>query len=451
MLLCLRLYPKGGLGELWKLIEAQKRNLFSEGVMPLFAQQMEGREYIGINMDVQRLELIQSVFLKNIGTMISVDRTKTIPLIHPVFFPMPRGHPRNLERYQVFLKVSPDKYDEVKELLMSLDYPKDIVLTYLSFSFGDDDIILSFLARDRESITKFVNDRIRTIDGVEAFEIARVVKLLNLCPEDQLSAYNSRFLFSVPAGKKGRMRNPKAYAKYIAERSTSTVIVRLFPKKSLEELWKEIEREMPRLETKEVVPLYASQQEAKGWVAVIFETQNLEALGKCIISKLPRVLSINKTRTIPMVEPTYFLLPKKHPKNLKRYLVSIRTDPRHYQSIYSQLISYPYPPSTYLTYITYTLGDDDILLSILTDRYETAEELTKKVAVQIEGIKSYDLSSQVKTKRLTSRRRWEEHLSLFLSSYDKIHQRELDRNYQWPEDFYEHAALTGAFKHDLED
>ncbi|MGQ9581909.1 MAG: hypothetical protein ACUVV6_00145 [Thermoplasmatota archaeon] len=451
MLLCLRLYPKGGLGELWRLIEAEKRNLFWEGVTPLFAQQMEGREYIGVNIDVQKLENIQNVFLKNIATMIAVDRTKTIPLIRPVFFPMPKGHAKRLERFQVFLKVHPDRYEEVRTKIIGLDYPRDIVLTYLSYSFGDDDIILSILSRSREALAEFVGESVKRIEGVEATEIAHVVKLVPLCPESRLESYNSRFLYSVPAGRAGRMRNPKAYAKYMAECSKSTVIVRLFPRRTLEELWTEIERNVAKLETKDVVPLYASQQEAKGWVAIIFETTNLEALGNTIASRLPKVVSITKTRTIPMVEPTYFLMPKKHPRNLQRYLVSIRAEPTKFHTIYSQLISYYYPPGMFLTYITYTLGDDDILLSILTDCYDRVEEVTKKMFTQIEGVKSYDVSSQVKTKRLTSKRRWEEHLGHFLSSYDKIHEKQLDRGYEWPEDFYERAALSGAFRHDLED
>ncbi len=451
MLLCLRLYPKGGLGELWKLIEAEKRNLFWEGVTPLFAQQMEGREYIGINLDVQKPEYILSVFLKNIATMIAVDKTKTIPLIHPMFFPLPKGHAKSLQRFQVFLRVHPEKYEEVRSKIVELEYPRDIVLTYLSFSFGDDDVILSMLARNREVLARFVSESVRRVEGVEAAEIAHVVRLVPLCPQSQLEACNSRFLCSAPAGRPSKLRNPTAYAKYRAERSKSTVIVRLFPKRGLEELWTEIEKSAPKLETKDVVPLYASQQEAKGWVAIIFETSNFEALGSTITNKLPKMLSICKTRTIPMVEPTYFLLPKKHPRNLQRYLVSIRAEPTKFHSIYSQLISYSYPSPMFLTYITYTLGDDDILLSILTDCYERIEEVTKKAFTLIDGVKSYDVSSQVRTKRLTSKRRWEEHLSHFLSSYDRMHEREFDRSFEWPEDFYERAALTGAFRHDLED
>jgi hypothetical protein len=151
-----------------------------------------------------------------------------------------------------------------------------------------------------------------------------------------------------------------------------------------------------------------------------------------------------------MLEPTYFLMPKKHPKNLERYLISLRVEPRKAQNIHSSIVDHDFPENVFLTYLTFTLGDDDILLSILAESHDSAHNFVKNTFGTMEGVNYYSISNQLKTMRLTSVMKWKRHQHKFLSGYDKRHKKEY-ADYDWTNDFSEYAAMTGAFVHELED
>lgn len=451
MLVLVRLFPKGGLESLWNTIEAEKRNLYWEDVKPLYAIQQEGKDYLSIVLDVNNLESVQKVFLKNLGTMASVRKTKTIPIMGPIYFPLPEGHPEGLVRYQVFLRIDPDKYDAVYNKIKTYEYPEDVNVTYLSYSFGDDDIIVSFLAKDRETAHGFVENHLGKIDGVNAHDTSRVMKSIYLLPPAKSKEHKDRFLYSAPAGKPGERVNKAAYEKYLNEEAGMTVIVRLFAKKSLDKLWEDIENNLPKFKSERLIPLYASQQEAKDYITVIFEASNFEVLKDVTTTNLPTLVDVRKTRTIPMLEPTYFLMPKEHPKDLDRYLISLRVSPASTQSVRSKIIGYPFPKNVYLTYLTFTLGDDDILLSLLADSRDSVLAFVKGAFDNALEVKSWKISNQLKTKRLAPKDVWKKHRDKFLSSYDKEHQIDYDDEFDWTDDFDEYAKMTGAFSHELED
>lgn len=451
MLVLVRLYPKGGLDSLGKLLESEKRNLYWEDIRPLYAIRQEGKKFLSIVLDVKNVDAIQKVFLKNLETMTSVRKSITIPIMSPVYFPLPEGHEKDLSRFMLFLRIEPGKYDEVyTKLLSDMKYPDGVNVTYLSYSFGDDDLILSILAKDRENALKFAENTISKIDGVLAHDTSKVVERIPLLPEDKLKTHVGRFMYSVPAGQKGAMANPEAYAKYVNEKAPMSVIIRLFSKKNLPKLWEDVEKNVPAMESKNFTAYYASQQDAKDYITVISEATNFEVLRTMVVKDLPTLVDSRKTRTIPMMNPTYFLMPKEHPRNLERFLISLRVMPGDIQTIRSKIIAYDFPDNVFLTYLTFTLGEDDILLSILSDSQKSAQEFAKKAFDKMDGIVSYDISNQLKTMRLTTTKKWKNHQGRFLSSYDKQHKKDFDSRFDWTDDFDTYAAMTGAFTHELE-
>jgi hypothetical protein len=450
MLVLIRLFPKGELSHLWDTVEIEKRYLHWEGVVPLYAIQQEGKNYISIIMDVKNLDSVQNVFLRYFATMTSVRQTRTIPIMAPLYFPLPEGHPKHLMRFQVYLRVSPDKYAEVYDRVISLNYPNDVMLTYISNSFGDDDIILSVLAETKEAAHDFIDNQIGKIDGVLALDTSLVLKSLYLQPPDRSAEHRNRFLYSVPAGQKGELKNPDAYNSYRRERTPMTVIVRLFAKKSLEKLWEDIEEKMPKAESKDLIPLYASQQEGKDFINVIFEAMNFEVLKDVLTENLPTLVDVRKTRTIPMLEPTYFLMPKAHPKDLERYLISLVVEPRKAQTIHSNIVNYEFPEKVFLTYLTFSLGEDDVLLSILAENRKSAQAFAQNAFDTMDGVINYQISNQLRTKRLASKEVWRRHQSKYLSSFNKEHEQDYDDDFDWTDDFEEYAAMMGAFVHEFE-
>ena len=451
MLVLVRLYPKGGLDSLGKLLESEKRNLYWKDIRPLYAIRQEGKKFLSIVLDVKNVDAIQKVFLKNLGTMTSVRKSITIPIMNPVYFPLPEGHEKDLNRFMLFLRVEPGKYDDVyTKLLSDMKYPDGVFGTYLSYSFGDDDIILSILTKDREKALKFAEETINKMDGVMAHDISKVLERIPLLPQDKLKTHIERFMYTVPAGQKGEMTNPEAYAKYVNEKAPLSVIIRLFSNKNLPKLWEDVEKNVPDMDSNNFSPYYASQQDTKDYITLISEVTNFEVLRDLVVKDLPKRVDMRKTRTIPMMNSTYFLMPKDHPRNLERFLISLRVIPGDIQSIRSKIIAYNFPDNVFMTYLTFTLGEDDILLSILTDSQKSAQTFTKDAFEKMEGIVSYEISNQLKTMRLTSQKKWKNHQSRFLSSYDKQHKGEFDNKFDWTDDFDEYAIMTGAFPRDLE-
>lgn len=451
MLVLIRLIPKGDLNELCTAVETEKRNLYWEDVKPLYLMRQEGKDYLSIILDVKDIDSVQKVFLNNLITMTSVKDTKTIPIMSPVYFPLPEGHAEDLKRYQVYLRVTPEKYNDVYNSILKLDYPDNVIITYFAYSFGDDDIIISMLAKNRETALEFANNTLGKIDGVNALDTSLVLRSKYLLPTDKSLEHKSRFLYSSPAGTEGHLVNQAAYDSYLKENSPMTVIVRLFAKSSLDKLWEDIENHLPKFESADLKPLYASQQEAKDYITVIFEARNFEVLKDVLTTNLPTLIDVRKTRTIPMLEPIYFLLPKNHPKNLERYLITLTVNPKMTYDIRSIIVSAKFPDDVFATYLTLTLGDDDILISVLASSRDAVQALAKNLFADMDGVESYDISTQLKTKRLASLETWKNHQNRFLSSHDKEFKKDLDESYDWTNDFYDHAAITGAFVREFDE
>ncbi|MBA3044839.1 MAG: hypothetical protein KKH41_02605 [Candidatus Thermoplasmatota archaeon] len=451
MLVLIRLYPKGSLSNMCKLVESEKRNLYWDDVTPLYAIRQEGKEYLSILLDVKNLEAIEKVFVKGLNAMASVRETRTIPIMSPIYFPLPDKHPKDLARYLMYLRVEPGKYDKVyNKIKNDLEASKNAFVVYLSYSFGDDDIIVTVLAEDRETALNFGKDMIGKIDGVLAYDMSKVVERISMIPEAKLKAHTDKFYYTVPAGQKGKMKNPEAYEKYLNERAPMNVIIRLFAKKNLAALWEDIEKHIPKLESKNFTPLYASQQETKDHITLISEAINFEVLRDLLVKDLPKFVDVRKTRTIPMMDPTYYLLPKEHPKDLERFLISLKVNPGEILDIESHITSLDFPKNVFMTYMTFTLGEDDILVSILTDNQKAAQKFAKDSFDKMIGVRSYEVSNQLKTKRLTTLKKWKQHQNRYLSSYDKQFSKDLDGSYDWTNDFDEYATMTGAFPRDLE-
>jgi DNA-binding Lrp family transcriptional regulator len=436
------------------MVEAEKRNLFWKDVEPLYAIQQEGKKYLSIVLNVKSMEAVHKVFLKNFHTLTSLKKTRTIPIMCPAYFPLPDGHPKGLERYMVYLRVAPQKYSEVYDKLLSLKHTDDTFLVYASHSFGDDDIIVSMLSKNRETINDFIKKHLGGMDGVNAYETSRVVNRISFLPKKKMDAHVGQFLFDAPAGFNGKRKNPAVYEKYIKERAPMTVIVRLYAKKSLEKLWADVEQNIQKFETQNIVPLYASQQEYKSYLTIIFETSNFEVLKDFMVDKIPNMTDLKKTRTIPLMDPTYFLMPKVHPKKLERYLITLRVGPGLIQQIRTNILGLDLPKNVFVTYLSYSLGVDDIHMSILAESRRAAQQMVKKAFDNMPGVESYDLSNQLRTIRLASKDRWKRHRDRFLSNYDKDHKAEYDTRYDWTDwsdDFEQFALMTGAFQRDMED
>lgn len=228
------------------------------------------------------------------------------------------------------------------------------------------------------------------------------------------------------------------------------IIVRLHPKTDLNKIWNFVDNEMEKWSIKSVIPLYATQSEGMMSVAVIFDVKDPDDIAPFLTENLSKCEECHHSSTISLMRPIFFPIPKKKPVNIQRYVIRIYTHPRNYKSIYEYLLNYNYPFNLFPVYVSYSLGDEDIVMSAASDSLQTVNRFVKDNIRSLEGADSVLFYPVVKAKRFAPLEKLIEEQKKHLSDKArKIPESEIDKNFDWVENFEEYAMLTGAFRGDL--
>ena len=228
------------------------------------------------------------------------------------------------------------------------------------------------------------------------------------------------------------------------------IIVRLHPKADLNRIWDFVENQMDKWSLKSVTPLYATQAEGMMSVAVIFDVKDPDDISPFLTENLSKCDECHHSSTISLMKPIFFPIPKKKPVNIQRYVIRIYTHPRNYKSIYDYLLNYNYPFNLFPIYISYSLGDEDIVMNVAADSLQTVNRFVKDNIRSLEGADSVLFYPVVKAKRFAPLEKLIEEQKKHLSAKaKKIPDSEIDKDFDWVENFEEYAMLTGAFPGDL--
>lgn len=226
------------------------------------------------------------------------------------------------------------------------------------------------------------------------------------------------------------------------------LIVRLYPKREINKVWEFIENEIEKEESGVVTPLYASQTEGMCEVSTIFDVKDPDNIAHFLTENISQCDECHHTKTVALMKPVFFPIPKKKPEVLHRYILHINTHPKYYKELYNYLIGYNYPENIFPIYISYSLGDEDILMSLAADSYETMKDFVRKRIQSKEGIELSALYPVIKSKRFAPLSKLVEYQKKFLAEKaKKIPEEEIDLEFDWT--FEEYAKLTGAFPRDL--
>ena len=121
------------------------------------------------------------------------------------------------------------------------------------------------------------------------------------------------------------------------------MIVRLFPKTDLNKVWHFVENVIAKETSEDITPLYSAQLEGMMSVGVIFDVKNPDNIAHFLTETLSDFDECHHTRTISLMKPVFFPIPKQKPENIQRYVIRIYTHPKNYKTIYNYLINYKYP------------------------------------------------------------------------------------------------------------
>ena len=102
MLMIVRLYPKTDLSRVWNYIENEIKEDSTKPYTTLYASQSEGMMNVGIILDVNKPNDIASFLTEDIVRCDEIHHTKTVPLLKPVFFRIPKRKPESIQRYLIY-------------------------------------------------------------------------------------------------------------------------------------------------------------------------------------------------------------------------------------------------------------------------------------------------------------------------------------------------------------
>jgi hypothetical protein len=201
MMILLRIFPKQDLSDSWSRALANLEKISNKDCTPLYASQQEEKDFMSMMYDVKDIDSFADVLVKDIPSAANSEKTRTITLLKPVFFPAPKDRPEQLERYQVAIRVASDELNNVFNHTVHLDYPVDLFPTYAAYSFGEDDILLSVLSISRDKVRAFVKEKIESQEGVLGVDIARINVSKRLAPLEMWRRYREdKYLFKPSDG-----------------------------------------------------------------------------------------------------------------------------------------------------------------------------------------------------------------------------------------------------------
>jgi hypothetical protein len=229
------------------------------------------------------------------------------------------------------------------------------------------------------------------------------------------------------------------------------IIVRLAPKSNLDKIWKYVENNIAKEETtKFLTPLYATQAEGMMSVGVVFDVKDPDDIAHFLIENLAKCDECHHTNTVSLMKPVFFPIPKKRPATIHRFIIRIYTHPRNYKAIYDYLVNYRYPSNMFPIYISYSLGDEDIVMNVAADSSATVNNFVREKVRNLDGADTVHIYPVVKAKRFAPLEKIIEEQQRHLAEQaKKIPESEIDKDFDYVGDFEEYALLSGAFPRDL--
>ena len=196
MMIVVRIFPRGELRGSWDRVIGNLEELSSDRCVPLYLSQREEENFMTLIYDVEDIDCFADIVTDSIPSLLHPEKTRTITLLKPVFFPAPKDRPTNLERFQVSISATPEEVANIFNHIIHLDYPRDTFPTYTAYSFGEDDILTSMLSTNRERLEQFVNEGLSPLRGVTSITLGHIDKSMRVAPAAMWKKYReSRYAF----------------------------------------------------------------------------------------------------------------------------------------------------------------------------------------------------------------------------------------------------------------
>jgi len=188
------------LGESWNRVLDNLETISNNYCTPLYLSRREEENRMSMVYDVKEVNALSDILVKNIPSLLQPEKTRTVTLLNPAFFPAPKDRPANLERFQVALSVRSEELENIFNFILHLDYPNDAFPTYAAYSLGEADILVSMCSTSMDRLRRFVKEKLEPQKGVVSVEVGHISRSKRVAPTMMWKRYReNRYLFKPTA------------------------------------------------------------------------------------------------------------------------------------------------------------------------------------------------------------------------------------------------------------
>ncbi len=187
----------------WNYVHRNHSSWRSKDVRILYMTSRHLQEDTSLIVDSTDADNLADFLLKHIATIKHVSGIWVINMAKMKFFMLPVDRPRDWSRFTVTIEAKPDHLQPIYDEISSFETGRDVMINYITHTFQSfkESIMVSVLARGREHMESFVDDCIKSIDGVLDTEVTYINKSLRLVTPEEWQESVGPFR-AAPGGKK---------------------------------------------------------------------------------------------------------------------------------------------------------------------------------------------------------------------------------------------------------
>lgn len=229
------------------------------------------------------------------------------------------------------------------------------------------------------------------------------------------------------------------------------LIINLYAKRNADKIWDYIVSNVKCHASKTVRPLYVSQIDGKNYISIIFDIQQINDIVRFLIDQIGGCDEIAKSRTFTLIKPVFLPIPRERTEGLGKFSIALKVEPKYYHDVYNELLEYRYGTEAFPTYISYSLGETDILMEMFAENFESVKNFVSDKICMMEGVTEYSIDLINRTQLIAEKERWRRlqksllHIPSWLASED-LRGRYL---YDYELSVEDYARLTGAMVDEL--
>jgi len=194
LLTLVRLFARRNPDIVWDYIQTSYGDIRAGDVMPLFMSQQKWKRFVTIIFEAKTLDDLHSFIIDQSAKCPEISDTQTIPLMKPVFLPIPKERPVDIGRYSVTVKVHPTGYRDVYESIINTKHNSNLFVWYAAYALGQYDVFCSVFAKGKREIDQF-SRTLRKLLGVTNVTALPLKRTQIIASDDEWNRLRVRLLY----------------------------------------------------------------------------------------------------------------------------------------------------------------------------------------------------------------------------------------------------------------